>query len=232
LPPDANTLLASAEHCFASRGYVNLIIASKSPMPQWLALDEARAHCKRGASAWDWAGQGSDRPQLILACAGDVPTLEVLAAARILREHAPELRFRVVNVVDLFALTQHDNHPHGLSDTAFQALFGQDTPVVLAFHGYPRVIHELIHHRPSPERFHVRGYEEEGTTTTPFDMVVRNRISRFQLAELGVQRALEKTPAAERVRAWCSAQLARHTAWIAEHGEDMPEIREWSWAPA
>jgi xylulose-5-phosphate/fructose-6-phosphate phosphoketolase len=161
-----------------------------------------------------------------------VPTLEVLAAARILREQAPELLFRVVNVVDLFALCTPADHPHGLDADRFRALFGDETHVVFAFHGYPRVIHELIHHRPKPERFHVRGYEEEGTTTTPFDMVVRNRMSRFHLVEMAVARSMGGTPAARRIADGCRDKLAQHARWITMNDQDMPEIAAWRWADA
>ncbi len=230
LPPDANTLLCVARHCFATTNRINLMIASKSVMPQWLDLAAAREHCERGASTWTWASTAEKDADVVLACAGDVPTLETLAAAQILRERAPRLRVRVVNVVDLFTLCSKQDHPHGLDDDEFEELFGRAAQVVFAFHGYPRVIHELLHHRPEPERFHVRGYAEEGTTTTPFDMVVVNRMSRFHLAELALERAASKSRSARTVRAWCQEQLAEHTRWIRVHGEDRAEISDWRWS--
>ncbi|HTF91350.1 MAG TPA: phosphoketolase family protein [Planctomycetota bacterium] len=230
LPCDANTLLAAAEHCFASRQLINLMIASKNAMPQWLALPAAREHCARGASAWDWAGNEVGPAKVVLACAGDTPTMEILAAAEILKRIAPELSLRVVNVFDLFALASRRDHPHGLEDAVFQRLFGDDTPVVFAFHGYPRGIHELVHHRPNPERFHVRGYVEEGTTTTPFDMVVRNGVSRFQLATMALERAGH--PKAKPLAAELQSSLDRHRAYIEKHGEDPAEIAQWTWGGA
>lgn len=232
LPPDANTLLCTAEHCFESRDYVNLMIASKSFMPQWLDLKAARAHCARGAGEWAWAGHEAERAEVILACAGDVPTLEIMAAANLLRVQCPSLRFRVVNIVDLFALCTPEDHPHGIEVARFRALFGDTTPVVFAFHGYPRVVHELLHHRPDASRFHVRGYIEEGTTTTPFDMVVRNHMSRFDLCAMAVARARPGSREAAEFETWRRAQIARHTAWIVEHGEDLPEIAKWRWEDA
>jgi xylulose-5-phosphate/fructose-6-phosphate phosphoketolase len=229
LPCDANTLLAAAAHCLASRQYVNLIVASKNVMPQWLSLEDAREHAARGASAWEWAGHGSGKPHVVLACAGDTPTLETLAASKLLARVAPDLVTRVVNVFDLFALASRADHPHGLVDAAFDALF-EDCEVVFAFHGYPRDIHELVHHRPNPQRFHVRGYVEEGTTTTPFDMVVRNGLSRFQLAAEALRRA--EHPRHEELARVLTATLARHREYIEEHGEDPPEITSWSWSPA
>ncbi|MEO6710958.1 MAG: phosphoketolase family protein [Planctomycetota bacterium] len=230
LPCDANTLLAAAEHCFASRQQINLMVASKNAMPQWLTLPAAREHCARGASTWDWAGNEIGPVKVVLACAGDTPTMEILAAAEILKRIAPELSVRVVNVFDLFALASRRDHPHGLEGAVFQRLFGDDTPVVFAFHGYPRGIHELVHHRPNPERFHVRGYVEEGTTTTPFDMVVRNGVSRFQLAGMALQRAGH--PRAEQLAAELQSSLDRHRAYIEEHGEDPAEIAQWTWGSA
>jgi len=225
LPPDANCLLATAEHCLRSRGYVNLIVASKKPMPQWLAMDDARRHCARGASVWAWAGTGHDDADVVLAAAGDVPTRETVAAAWWLRRVAPGLRVRVVNVVDLFAIASPDEHPHGLADRAFREIFGDDREVVFAFHGYPGVVHELLHHRPDPQRFHVRGYVEEGTTTTPFDMTVLNRTSRFHLAIEALRRAgrSDGIDVLER-------KLAEHHRYIREHGEDMAEVQHWRWS--
>jgi xylulose-5-phosphate/fructose-6-phosphate phosphoketolase len=224
LPPDANTLLAVAEHCLRGTDRINLIVASKKPMPQWLSIDAARRHAERGASVWEWASTGSDRPDVILAAAGDVPTREVVAAAWWLRREAPDLRVRVVNVVDLFALQSRRDHPHGLPDDRFVELFGTDTEVVFAFHGYPNVIHELIHHRPSPQRFHVRGYVEEGTTTTPFDMTVLNRMSRYDLAI----EALRRTGRPDRSGVFTAA-LERHHEYIRRHDRDMLDVLDWRW---
>lgn len=226
LPPDANCLISVAEHCLASRGYINLIVASKKPMPQWLTPAQAAAHCAAGASVWEWAGNGGDTPDVVLAAAGDVPTREVMAAASLLRHVAPDLRVRVVNVVDLFALEAPQDHPHGLPTDQFVALFGEQTEVVVAFHGYPHVIHELLHHRPNPTRFHVRGYVEEGTTTTPFDMTVRNGMSRFHIAIEALRRAGRGNDVDSLERS-----LAAHATYIREHGDDLPEVRDWRWTP-
>jgi xylulose-5-phosphate/fructose-6-phosphate phosphoketolase len=230
LPPDANCLLSVADHCLRSRSYVNLIIIDKQPHLQWLDAAEARAHCERGASVWPWAGtETADPPDVILACAGDVPTLETLAAAAWLREHAPELRLRVVNIVDLMTLFSPREHPHGISDDAFVRLFTRDVDVVFSFHGYASAVHQLLHARPNAHRFHVRGYKEEGTTTTPFDMVVLNETSRFHIAMDAIRRSRRLLPDAERLTDACRAMLARHAAYIAEHLEDLPEIRNWVW---
>jgi xylulose-5-phosphate/fructose-6-phosphate phosphoketolase len=204
---------------------VNLIVTSKKPVPQWLTLDRAREHCARGAGVWDWASTTTEECDVVLAAAGDVPTREIIAAAWWLRRLAPELRVRVVNVVDLFAIQSPRDHPHGLRDEDFETLFGTATPVVFAFHGYPNVIHELLHHRTSPQRFHVRGYVEEGTTTTPFDMTVLNRVSRYDLAIEALHRTRRDDiiPIFER-------KLRAHHAYIREHDEDMPEVQEWHWS--
>ncbi len=227
LPPDANCLLSTADHCLRSRGYINLVVASKKPMPQWLSMEAARRHCAAGAAVWEWAGTRGEEPHVILAAAGDVPTRETVAAAWWLRREVPELRVRVVNVVDLYALQAPRDHPHGLSDERFVELFGGASEVVFAFHGYPDVVHELLHHRPYPQRFHVRGYVEEGTTTTPFDMTVLNRMSRYDLAIEALRRAGrgEETTVFER-------KLDEHRRYIREHDEDMPEVQEWRWSGA
>jgi xylulose-5-phosphate/fructose-6-phosphate phosphoketolase len=231
LPPDANCLLSVADHCFASHGYVNLMIIDKQPQPQWLDLASAREHCARGASIWRWASsdQGT-APDVVLACAGDIPTLETLAAAWWLRRHAPDLRVRVVNVVDLMALFSPDEHPHGMADDAFVGLFEEASEVVFAFHGYAGAVHQLVHGRPNPSRFHVRGYREEGTTTTPFDMVVLNRISRYHLAAEALRRSPRAIPDKARLIEQCDATLKAHTAYVRAHLEDMPEIRDWVWS--
>jgi xylulose-5-phosphate/fructose-6-phosphate phosphoketolase len=220
-----NCLLSVADHCLRSRNYINLIVTSKKPMPQWLPLEAAKAHCARGASAWAWASNDEGHPQVILAAAGDVPTREAVAAAWWLRREVPDLRVRVVNVVDLFTLQSRRDHPHGLEDAAFAELFGADTEVVFAFHGYPDVVHELLHHRPEPQRFHLRGYIEEGTTTTPFDMTVLNRMSRYDLAI----EALRRTGREDGISTF-EHKLAEHRAYILEHDEDMPEVQQWRWS--
>jgi xylulose-5-phosphate/fructose-6-phosphate phosphoketolase len=230
LPPDANCLLSVTDHCLQSKNYINVIIAGKNPMLQWLTIEEAAAHCDRGASVWHWAGNenATGPAQIILACAGDVPTLETIAAAWLLRKHLPGLATRVVNVVDLMSLSI--THPHNL-ETAFTELFTTDIPVVFAFHGYPRVIHDLVHGRPNPERFHVRGYAEEGTTTTPFDMVVLNHMSRYDLAIKAIQESpLRKDTVAQEVISLFNKKLEEHTAYIKAHMDDLPEIASWQWS--
>src|SRR6478752_5010798 len=230
LPPDANCLLATAEHCLKSQDYVNLIIIDKQPQLQWLDLAAARAHCEKGASVWDWASSPPvSSPDIVLACAGDTATLETLAAAAWLEERAPELAVRVVNVVDLMTLASAEAHPHGMSSERFLELFGQDTHVVFAFHGYPGAVHQLLHGRPHPGRFHVRGYREEGTTTTPFDMVVLNETSRFHLAMLALQHATQRLERAEQLTRECHAALARHSEYVRACFEDLPEIRDFRW---
>ncbi|MET0341916.1 MAG: phosphoketolase family protein [Polyangiales bacterium] len=227
LPPDANCLLSVANHCLRSENYVNLIAIDKQPQLQWLDAEAAAAHCALGASTWDWASNaGEGEPEVVLCAAGDVPTLEIIAATALLREHAPDLRVRVVNVVDLTALFPPDVHPHGLDDDAFVALFTRDRPVVFAFHGYQRAVHQVLHGRPHPERFHVRGFCEQGTTTTPFDMVVLNGMSRYDLCLL----ALKHLPGrGASLAAFCEAQLAKHHAYVREHFEDLPEVHGFRW---
>ncbi len=230
LPPDANCLLSVADHCFRSRNYVNLIIIDKQPQLQWLNLDAAREHCTRGASTWEWASTDAGKdPHIVLACAGDVATLETVAAAWWLRKHAPELRIRVVNVVDLMSLFSPAEHPHGMSDEMFESMFEREAHVVFAFHGYAGMIHQLLHGRPEPSRFHVRGYREEGSTTTPFDMVVVNQMSRYHLASEALHRSQLPKATVQRLLAECEAVLARHRVYVRTHFEDMPEIRQWTW---
>lgn len=231
LPPDANTLLSVADHALRSRDYVNVIVAGKQPGFDWLTLDEARAHCARGAGTWEWAGteDGSREPDVVLACAGDVPTLETLAAARLLREHLPDLAVRVVNVVDMTRLLPRGEHPHGMPDSEYDALFTTDRPVIFAYHGYPWLVHRLAYRRHGHAHLHVRGYKEEGTTTTPFDMVVRNDLDRFRL----VMDVIDRVPGLG-VRAVAARQVmadarARHHTWIREHGTDLPEVADWTW---
>jgi xylulose-5-phosphate/fructose-6-phosphate phosphoketolase len=231
LPPDGNCLLSVADHCFRSRNYVNLIVIDKQPQLQWLDMAAAAEHCARGASVWGWASHDDGgQPDVVLAAAGDVPTLETVAAAWLLRRHAPSLRVRVVNVVDLMTLFAPRFHPHGLPEEAFVGLFTREAPVVFAFHGYQRAIHELVHGRPNAERFHVRGFNEEGTTTTPFDMVVRNEMSRYHLCLEALRRIPEGSERAAALAEHCRAMLDRHLAYIREHFEDMPEVREWRWS--
>jgi xylulose-5-phosphate/fructose-6-phosphate phosphoketolase len=230
LPPDANCLLSVADHCFRSRSYVNLIVIDKQPQLQWLDMDAALEHCAQGAGIWEWAGtdDGSADPDIVLACAGDVVTMETVAAAALLREHLPQLRVRVVNVVDLMALSRPKDHPHGMGDTLFRELFTDSVDVVFAFHGYPGAIHQLVHGRPDADRFRVRGFIEEGTTTTPFDMVVRNRVSRYHLVMDAINNAGRTPPGASALKVWCQGKLAEHQAHIVEHLEDMPDVTDWT----
>jgi xylulose-5-phosphate/fructose-6-phosphate phosphoketolase len=231
LPPDANCLLSVMDHCLGSKGYVNLVIAGKQPELQWLTMEEARRHCKTGASVWHWAGNDqSGKPDIILACAGDIPTLETVAAASLLKEFLPDFKVRLVNIVDLMTLTPPEYHPHGLNENAFRDMFTDTTDVIFAFHGYVRIIHDLVHGRPKPERFHVRGFMEEGTTTTPFDMVVLNNISRYQLAIEAIRRSSYKK--AEHVVDMFEQKLKKHQDYIRTHLDDMPEIKEWIWRPS
>lgn len=229
LPPDANSLLVVGDHCLRSKNYINLIVSGKQPMPQWLTLKQAKEHCSKGASVWDWASNDNGNPDVIMAAAGDTPTQEVLAAVTILRKQFPTLKIRMVNVVDLYTLLPHSRHPHGFDEETFEDLFGKDTPVVFAFHGHPRVIHELTYKRSNPHRFHVRGYIEEGTTTTPFDMVVCNHMSRFHLAMEVMHRVPRMKSAAGDFITECKQKLANHKAYIYEHGEDIPEVLSWKW---
>jgi xylulose-5-phosphate/fructose-6-phosphate phosphoketolase len=230
LPPDANTLLSVTDHCLRSRGYVNVVVAGKQSAPQWLGMDAAVKHCAEGIGLWPWAG--SDRagePDVVMACAGDVPTLETLAAVELLREHFPGLKVRVVNVVDLMKLVPRSEHPHGLDDKDFDRLFTPDKPVIFAFHGYPWLIHRLTYRRANHRNFHVRGYKEEGTTTTPFDMTVMNDLDRFHLAADVIDRVPGLGARAAYAKQAIEVKLIEHKAYIAEHGIDMPEIRDWKW---
>jgi xylulose-5-phosphate/fructose-6-phosphate phosphoketolase len=229
LPPDTNTLLSVADHCLRSRDYVNVVVAGKNETPDWLSIDEAALHCARGAGIWDWASNDEDEPDVVLACAGDAPTVEVLAATGLLREHLPQLRVRVVNVVDLMRLQPDTEHPHGMPDREFDALFTTDKPVIFAYHGYPWLIHRLTYRRTNHRNLHVRGYKEEGTTTTPFDMLVLNDMDRYRLVIDVVDRVPGLGQKAARLRQLMQDQRARHHAWIREHGEDLPEVRDWTW---
>ncbi len=238
LPPDSNCLLSVMDHCLRSRHYVNVVIAGKHPAPQWLAMDAAINHCTKGIGIWQWAGndQGPDGrasgPDIVMACCGDVPTLEALAAVSILREHLPELKIRVVNVVDLMKLQPQIEHPHGLSDRDFDELFTRDKPVIFAFHGYPWLIHRLTYRRTNHENFHVRGYKEEGTITTPFDMTVLNDLDRFHLVMDAVDRLPQTGDRGIYLKQRIKDKLIEHRGYIAKHGEDMPEIRNWNWPKA
>ena len=230
LPPDANTLLSVTDHCLRSRGYVNVIIAGKQPEFQWLDMDAAIRHCTVGLGIWHWASndEGTE-PDVVMACCGDVPTLETLAAVEILRLHLPELKIRVVNVVDLLTLQSPREHPHGLSDPDFDAIFTRDKPIIFAFHGYPASIHRLTYRRTNHAQLHVRGFKEEGTTTTPFDMVVLNDLDRFHLAGDVIDRVPNLDARAVQVREFLRKKLVDHKTYINVHGEDMPEIRDWKW---
>jgi xylulose-5-phosphate/fructose-6-phosphate phosphoketolase len=230
LPPDANTLLSVGDHCLRSRNYINLIVAGKQPAPQWLSMDEAISHCTAGLGVWKWAStdDGVD-PDVVMACCGDVPTLETLAAVVLLREQIPDIRIRVVNVVDLMTLQPQSEHPHGLADEEFDLLFTKDKPVIFAFHGYPWLIHRLTYRRHDHDNIHVRGYKEEGTTTTPFDMCVLNNIDRFQLTLDAITRVPRLAAKADAARQWYSEAIQRHKLYVTENGDDLPEIRNWRW---
>jgi xylulose-5-phosphate/fructose-6-phosphate phosphoketolase len=231
LPPDANTLLETVDHCLRSRGYINLIVGTKNEMPQWLSLPEAVEHGRAGAAVWRWAStaEGED-PDVVLAAAGNTPTLETLAAVALLRRDAPELRVRVVNVSDLLVLDSPRTHPHGMSDDGFAVLFPPAVEVIFAFHGYPSAVRQLVFSRPQPHRFHVFGYQEEGTTTTPFDMTVRNGISRYQLAIEALRRAPRVASLAGELIDRYERALGEHRTYIEVHGADPPEISDWRWS--
>jgi xylulose-5-phosphate/fructose-6-phosphate phosphoketolase len=231
LPPDANSLLSVTDHCLRSRNYVNVIVAGKQPELQWMDMDTAIKHCTTGLGIWEWASndQGGD-PDVVMACCGDVPTLETLAAVEILRQNFPELKIRVINVVDLMTLQPQSEHPHGLSDKDFDVLFTKDKPIIFAFHGYPLLIHELTYRRTGHDNLHVRGFKEEGTTTTPFDMVVLNELDRFHLVGDVIDRVPSLGSRAAYTQQYLRDKLLDHKAYIAKHGEDMPEIRNWQWS--
>jgi xylulose-5-phosphate/fructose-6-phosphate phosphoketolase len=231
LPPDANCLLWVIDHCLRTYDRVNVIVAGKQPAPQWLTMDQAIKHCDVGIGIWDWACNDHDgsEPDAVMACAGDVPTLETIAAVGLLRKHLPELKLRVVNVVDLMTLQPKDEHPHGISDAEFDGLFTPDRPVIFAYHGYPYLIHRLTYKRKNHENMHVRGFNEEGTTTTPFDMVVLNRLDRFHLAMDVIERVPGLTARAAHVTQHFRDKLTEHHNYVRQHGEDMPEIQNWGW---
>jgi xylulose-5-phosphate/fructose-6-phosphate phosphoketolase len=230
LPPDTNTLLSVTDHCLRSRHYVNVIVAGKQPGPQWLDMDTAIKHCSAGIGIWPWASSDrSSEPDVVMACAGDVPTLETLAAVQILRGHFPELKVRVINIVDLMTLQPSTEHPHGLGDRDFDALFTKDKPIIFVFHGYPWLIHRLTYRRTNHAHLHVRGYKEEGTTTTPFDMAVLNDIDRFHLVSDVIDRVPALGPRAAYAKQEIRDTLIEHKAYIHKYGQDMPEIRNWEW---
>jgi xylulose-5-phosphate/fructose-6-phosphate phosphoketolase len=232
LPPDANTLLSVIDHCLRSRNYVNIIVAGKQPALQYLDMDAAIKHCTAGIGIWEWASndKGSE-PDVVMACAGDVPTLETLAAVHLLRQYVPALRIRVINVVDLMKLQPQEEHPHGLSNRDFDTLFSTDKPIIFAYHGYPWLIHRLTYRRTNHDNLHVRGYKEEGTTTTPFDMVVRNDIDRFHLVTDVIDRVPKLGYLAAYTKQAMRDKLIEHREYITEHGDDLPEIRDWQWTP-
>lgn len=230
LPPDANTLLSVTDHCLRSRNYVNVIVAGKQPSPQWLNIDAAIRHCTTGLGIWEWASNDNgSEPDVVMACAGDVPTMETLAAVGLLRQHFPALKIRVVNVVDLMTLQSQSQHPHGLSDEDFDALFTRDKPIIFAYHGYPLLIHKLTYRRANHHNLHVHGFKEEGTTTTPFDMVVLNELDRFHLAKAAIERVPGLGSEAAAFAQFIGGKLSAHGTYIRQHGEDMPEIRNWKW---
>lgn len=230
LPPDANTLLSVADHCLRSRHYVNVIVAGKQPAPQWLDMESAIQHCTAGIGLWSWASTdlGTD-PDVVMACAGDVPTLETLAAVDLLRRHFPDVRIRVVNVVDLMTLQPPSEHPHGLPDREFDSMFTTDKPIIFAYHGYPWLIHRLTYRRTNHANLHVRGYKEEGTTTTPFDMTVMNDLDRYHLAGDAVDRVPRLTRVGAHFKQFLRDKLIEHERYTREHGQDMPEVRDWQW---
>jgi xylulose-5-phosphate/fructose-6-phosphate phosphoketolase len=233
LPPDANTLLSVTDHCLRSRDYVNVIVAGKQPSPQWLDMDAAIKHCTAGIGIWEWASSDrGEEPDVVMGCAGDVPTLETLGAVALMRHHFPELKIRVINVVDLMKLQPQSEHPHGLSDKDFDVLFTKDKPIIFAYHGYPWLIHRLTYRRTNHRNMHVRGYKEEGTTSTPFDMVVMNELDRFHLVNDVIDRVPKLGPSAAYVKQAIRDKLIEHKEYTRQYGEDLPEIREWKWGMA
>jgi len=233
LPPDANTLLSVTDHCLRSRQYVNVVVAGKQPEPQWLDMGAAIKHCAAGIGIWSWASndQGAE-PDVVLACAGDVPTLETLACVDLIRRYLPDLKVRVINVVDLMKLLPESEHPHGLPDADFDTLFTKDKPVIFNYHGYPWLIHRLTYRRTNHDNIHVRGYKENGTTTTPFDMCVRNDIDRFHLFGDVIDRVPGLGTKAAHERQMVRDKLTEHERYITTHGEDLPEVRDWKWTPS
>jgi xylulose-5-phosphate/fructose-6-phosphate phosphoketolase len=233
LPPDANCLLSVMDHCLRSRHYVNVVIAGKHPAPQWLSMDAAVKHCAEGIGIWPWASSDQDAaPDVVMACCGDVPTLETLAAVSVMREHLPDLKVRVVNVVDLMTLEPHTEHPHGIPDAEFDALFTRDKPVVFAYHGYPSLIHRLTYRRHNHDNIHVRGYKEEGTTTTPFEMVAMNDMDRCHLVIDVIDRVPGLAGRADYLRQEMEDLLIEQHRYAEEYGDDLPAIRDWAWPAA
>jgi xylulose-5-phosphate/fructose-6-phosphate phosphoketolase len=230
LPPDANCLLSVMDHCLRSRHYVNVVVAGKHPAPQWLNMEEAVIHCTKGVGIWDWASNDHDsEPDVVMACAGDVPTREILAAVSILHEHLPDVKIRVVNVVDLFKLQPEAEHPHGLSDTDFNYLFTEDKPIIIAYHGYPTLIHRLTYRRSNHHNIHVRGYKEEGTITTAFDMTVLNDLDRYHLVIDVIDRLPQLESRGDYLKNLMQEKLIMHKEYICLYGEDMPEVQNWKW---
>jgi xylulose-5-phosphate/fructose-6-phosphate phosphoketolase len=233
LPPDANSLLWVADHCFRSLNYVNLIVIDKQPQLQYMDADAALAHCSAGGGIWKWCSNEEhpeEGPDIVLGCAGDIPTMEIVAAAWLLQTHVPDLKVRVVNVVDLMRMAHPHAHPHGMSDVTFNEWFTPDVDVVFGFHGYPRAIHQLIHGRSSPNRFHVKGYSEEGTTTTPFDMVRLNGIDRYTLTMEALKWAKRQPAGAEELKDYCEDMLAKESRYMEDNLQDLPEITDWIWS--
>lgn len=230
LPPDANTLLSVADHCLKSRNYVNVIVAGKQPSLQYLIIEEAIQHCSKGIGIWKWASNDFEsEPDVVIACAGDIPTLEALAAVDLLRRHVPDLKIRFVNVIDLMVLQPKSEHPHGLSDKEFDEIFTTDKPIIFAFHGYPWLIHRLTYKRTNHKNLHVRGYKEEGTTTTPFDMVALNDLDRFHLFIDTIERNPRFAKISAYMREMVESKLLEHKSYIQQFGDDLPEIRDWKW---
>jgi xylulose-5-phosphate/fructose-6-phosphate phosphoketolase len=230
LPPDTNTLLSVTDHCLRSRNYVNVIVAGKHPALQYLDMEAAITHCTIGVGIWEWASNDKGcEPDVVMACAGDVPTMETLAAVDILRQNLPELKVRVINVVDVMALQPPSIHPHGLPDEDFDAMFTENRPIIFAFHGYPWLIHRMMYRRKNHDNLHVRGYKEEGTTTTPFDMVVLNQLDRFHLVGDVIERVPKLSATASHVKQLISDKLIEHRHYITETGDDLPEIKNWKW---
>jgi xylulose-5-phosphate/fructose-6-phosphate phosphoketolase len=229
--PDANTLLWITDHCLRTYDRINVIVAGKQPSPQWLTMKEAATHCDAGIGIWTWAGNEATgvEPDVVMACAGDIPTLETLAAVDLLRKALPDLKVRVVNVVDLMTLQPKDQHPHGISDSDFDGMFTRDRPVIFAYHGYPYLIHRLTYNRTNHSEMHVHGFEEEGTTTTPFDMVVINRLDRYHLAIDVIDRVPGLAISAAHIKQQFRDKLLEHMRYVRKHGEDMPEIQGWVW---
>ncbi len=232
LPADANCLLSTFDHCLRSRNYVNVVVAGKHALPQWLTMEEAIVHCTQGLGIWQWASNDQDsEPDVVMASCGDTPTLEIMAAVSILREHLPELKIRVINVVDLMKLQSASEHPHGLNETDFDSLFTKDKHIIFGFHGYPSLVHRLTYRRTN-RNIHVRGYMEEGTITTAFDMRVQNKLDRFHLVQDVVDRLPHLGSKGAYLKQIAQNKLVEHNLYIDEHGEDMPEIRNWKWGAA